>query len=125
MNIFVPPALRTLRSNCESAFDYGYVEKDGTKMNFVGNLMYAAIFSDNYVYDCNVKRLMYRTGKITEVLAGKADLMNSRGCNTNLWAELVTYSSLTVGATSADLTGLDIIGKELDRKNNLELCRVW
>jgi len=112
-------------SNCKTSFDSGYVEKDGNRLDFIGNLMYAAIFSDSYVYDCNIKRLMYRTGKITEVLAGKADLMNSRGCNTNLWPDLVTYSGLTSNAKSSDLGNLNKLAQELDRKNNLELCRVW
>ncbi len=112
-------------NDCETAFDQGYVEKDGDKLEFIGNLMYAAVFSDKYVYDCNIKRLMYRTGKITEVLAGKADLMNSRGCNTNLWPDLVLYSSLASSASQADLVDLNNVAKDLDRKNNLELCRVW
>jgi hypothetical protein len=107
-----------------SDLETGYVEKDGMKMDFAGSLLYGAIFSDKGVYDCNVKRLMYRAGSIAEVYYSKADLMNSRGCDTNLQPDLMFLSSLKNSSISS-LTSNYNIAKEIDRKNEIELCRLW
>lgn len=112
-------------SNCESTYDFGSVEKYGMIMKYVGNLMYAAIFSDKGIYDCNVQRLMYRDGKIAEAFVEKADLMDARNCNTNLKPELIFWNSYTVNATVDDLSELYPMAKVLERKNGLEACGMW
>lgn len=94
-------------------------------MKYVGNLMYAAIFSDKLVYDCNVERLMYRNAKIAEGFAAKANLMDARGCNTNLRSDLIVWAGLTGNATSEDLIGLRSMSDDMNRKNRGELCGVW
>jgi len=115
----------TCMSNCKSDYDEGYVEKHGERFNYAGSLMYAAIFSDKRIYDCNVKRLMYRTVKISEVFRKKAELMNGRGCNTNLYGDLVLLGDLTINATSQDLISINQLGKQAEEKNDLEVCGIW
>ena len=112
-------------SRCDSVYDEGTVSKSSGDMKYVGNLMYAAIFSDKLIYDCNVGRLMYRNGKIAEEFVAKADLMDARGCNTNLRADLSVWAGLTINATSADLIGLRSMAENMDSKNTRELCGVW
>ena len=100
-------------------------------MKYVGNLMFAAIFSDKLIYDCNVERLMYRTGKIAEELIDKADLMNARNCNTNLKSDLTVWHELTINASVDDLMSLRTIANTIERKNSGggvssgELCGMW
>ena len=115
----------TCMSNCDSVYDEGYVEKAGQKMNYVGALMYAGIFSDKEIYDCNVKRLMYRLGKISEIFAKKTDLMNARDCNTNLKADLILLSSMAMNTTSDNLVAMNNFVKQLETKNEKEVCGVW
>ena len=112
-------------SGCDSVYDEGTVSKSGGDMKYVGNLMYAAIFSDKLIYDCNVKRLMYRAGRIAEEFFAKADLMDARGCNTNLGSDLAVWSGLTGNATSDDLIGLRSMADSMESKNDRELCGVW
>jgi hypothetical protein len=112
-------------SNCDSVYDEGTVTKSDGDMKYVGNLMYAAIFSDKLIYDCNVKRLMYRTGKIAEEFVAKAYLMDARGCNTNLRNDLSVWEGLTSNATSDDLIGLRSMSNNMEAKNSRELCGVW
>jgi len=112
-------------SRCDSIYDEGTVSKSGGDMKYVGNLMYAAIFSDKLIYDCNVERLMYRNGKIAEEFVAKADLMDARGCNTNLRSDLAVWGGLTINATSNDLIGLRSMAENMDSKNDRELCGVW
>ncbi len=110
---------------CDSLYDEGTVEKYGLGMKYVGSLMYAAIFSDKGIYDCNVKRLMYRTAKIAEGYAQKTDLMDARGCDTTLKSELYAWMGLTINASSDDLIGNKQFARVMDKKNERELCGVW
>ncbi len=112
-------------SKCDSVYDEGIVVKKGEDMNYVGSLMYAAIFSDENIYECNVERLMYRAGKIGEMFVEKADLMDARGCNTNLKGDLFVWSGLVGNATTEDLMNLRPLGDTLERRNDMELCGLW
>jgi len=112
-------------SKCDSVYDEGTVSKVGGDMKYVGNLMYAAIFSDKDIYDCNVERLMYRNGKIAEELVAKADLMDARGCNTNLRGDLAVWAGMTINATSNDLVALRSMADNMESKNDRELCGIW
>lgn len=110
--------------NCKSVYDEGTVEKKGQTMKYAGNLIYGAIFSEKEIYDCNVRRLLQRTGKIAEVLSEKADLMNARGCNTNLQADINVWRGLTGNATADEIISLNQIAKNLNRRN-VEQCSLW
>ncbi|MCK4649920.1 hypothetical protein KAT36_01680 [Candidatus Pacearchaeota archaeon] len=111
--------------NCDSIYDEGTVAKEGGDSDYVGNLMYAAIFSDKEVYDCNVRRLLYRAKSIADIFVEKSDLMNARNCNTNLKGDLIVWSAMLEGAGSEDLVLLKGFAKNLGRKEDRELCRVW
>jgi hypothetical protein len=112
-------------SGCSSVYDEGTVSNSDGDVKYVGNLMYAAIFSDKSVYNCNVERLMYRAAKIAEGFAEKADLMDARGCNTNLKSDLSVWRGLTINASSDDLLALRSMSDNIDNKNNRELCGIW
>lgn len=101
------------------------VVKGDDEMYYVGNLMYAAIFSDKSIYDCNVKRLMYRTSKIADELIEKVGLMNSRGCKTNMGSSLSVWSGMVANVTMDDLGGLVPMSEDMKNRNSKELCEVW
>lgn len=113
------------RSGCDSVYDEGTVVKGSDDMKYVGNLMYAAIFSDKLIYDCNVERLMYRAGKIAEEFAEKADLMDARNCNTNMKPDLVVWNGLVINASASNLMSLRTMANNIENKNNRELCGIW
>ena len=112
-------------SGCDSVFDSGEVIKGSQEMKYVGNLMYAAIFSDKNIYDCNVKRLMHRNAKLAEMFSEKVDLMNARDCASNLKVDLVVWQTLVTNTSSEDLIPLMSESERLDKKNNKELCGTW
>ncbi len=113
-------------SGCDSVYDEGIVVKDGVDMKYVGNLMYGAIFSDKGIYDCNIRRLLYRAGKIAEEFIDKADLMDARNCNTNLNADLIVWGVMVGNASVDDLSSLRTMTDVIDRKNAGEkLCGMW
>ena len=112
-------------NGCDSIYDEGTVVKGSDDMKYVGNLMYAAIFSDRLIYNCNVERLMYRNGKIAEEFSEKADLLDARNCNTNMKPDLVVWSGLTINASADDLMLLRTMADNIENKNNRELCGIW
>lgn len=113
------------RTGCDSAFEEGRVVKKGEDMLYVGNLMYAAIFSEKQVYACNVKRLLYRAKSIAEIFFEKANLMNSRGCDTNLKGDLSGWVAALENATSEDLVSLKGYADSMKKKNDREVCGLW
>ncbi|MEI6058859.1 MAG: hypothetical protein WCP89_03750 [archaeon] len=108
-------------------YNEGYVEKfdRSVKMNYVGNLIYGAILSDKGVYDCNVKRLLYRTGEIAEIFSVKAGLMDSRDCSTNLNTDLAILGEISKNDTVDDLFSLNPVIKQIEAKNEQEICGLW
>ena len=115
----------TCSGGCNSVYDEGIVAKDGVDMKYVGDLMYGAIFSDKGIYDCNVRRLMYRAGKIASEFVEKADLMDARNCNTNLKPDLIAWESLVGNSSVDDLASLRSMADVIDGKNKKEGCGMW
>ena len=108
-----------------SSYEVGTVEKDGESLIYVGDFMYGAIFADEDIYECNVRRLMYRTGMIADVYLEKADLMDARGCNTNLQGKLAAWKGMVDGADSGDLGPLRTAARGLGRDEDGEACGLW
>lgn len=70
-------------SNCDINVNTnaGTVEKSGSIMYFEGDaLMYAAIFSDKSIYECELGRLMKRTSSLTDIYLEKATILQKEGC---------------------------------------------
>ena len=112
-------------SGCDSVYDVGVVSKNDGSYYYVGDLLYAAIFSNKYNYDCNVARLLYRTAAIGEIFENKVDLMNARNCNTNLLGKLIYWRGMLQNSTSEDLIDLVNYADNLGKANNAEDCGLW
>ncbi len=107
-------------------YDLGYVEKDGKRVSFVGDaLMYAAVFSEKEVYECQLKRLMKRIGNLALLYKNKAEFISKQGCNSNL--NLAALSSpATNFKSSVDLGLIGTIAEEINTENEMnEGCRLW
>ena len=125
-NCTLPNSIRVCFSSnedCDITVDNRRVEKGSDEMEYVGNLMYAAIFSDKDIYNCNVERLKYRAAQIAEEFSQKADLMSSRGCGTSMAGSLKGWSIILNNSNS--LVALESEADELDKMNENSLCRVW
>jgi len=112
-------------SGCESVYDFGRVVKSSSEMMYVGDLLYAAIFSDEDVYDCNVRRLLYRAGSISDVFLDKAILMDARDCNSNLESNLMSWKGMLEDAGSDNLVLLKGFAEDMGKKNDREVCGLW
>jgi len=114
--------------NCDVNINYNmkYVEKKRDKMYFESNaLMYAAIFADKEVYECQVKRLMQRTRQLALLYRDKAMFISQRTeCHSNLNL-LGLSNSVNSLSNSINLNSINSIAEDIKDKNDLADCKLW
>ena len=124
------------RDNCDVKVNLyqKYVQKENKEMYFIGDsldftdnaLMYSAIFSSPEVYECQLKRLMKRIDKLSELYVLKAGIISQKGCNTNLISELAQLSNSAINLESSrDILLINQIVKTTQEKNEDQTCRLW
>ena len=134
-NIFIEDCPETSEKVCFSGdceikvnFASKYVEKNSERMYFPENsLMYAAIFSDPSVYECQVKRLAQRGEKLVDLYIEKEISISGRNCKSNLNGELSLLKS-TFGNVDKSVNINTAVVNEVERlkeKNEASLCRLW
>jgi len=119
------------KENCDINVDFSSnsVEKNGTIVYFAGDdrtLMYAAIFSNKTIYECQIKRLMSRVGELSSLYSSKELLINGKGCQNDLGSNLGEFSGLVNSLKKS--SELEIIKMEADsisEKNNAGVCQLW
>jgi len=107
-------------------YEVGYVRKNNSELFYVGNLLYAAIFSSEDNYDCGVKRVMKRAEYLTDIYRNKVQFVSVRGCDTGLIDEL----SLLKGAIdnfdkNEDLADIKLAADDLDSDNERLICQLY
>ena len=113
--------------NCDINIDCyeQYVEKNRTRLYFEGDaLMYAAVFSEPEVYECQVKRLMQRVKNLASLYNDKANFIYQKsGCQSNL--DLLTLSNFAdTLEDSKDLSALSFIVDNIEEQNK-GVCPLW
>lgn len=101
------------------------IEKDGKEIYFEGDaLMYAGIFSDIDVYECQIQRLMKRIETLAVIYERKAQSISSTGCYSNL--NLVgLISSVGNLESSEDLFSISNIAEDIKEDNEFASCKLW
>lgn len=103
----------------------GYVIKEGEKLYFTENLMYAAIFSDKENYECQTKRLMQRAEELTSLYLDKSEFLREK-CDSELDISLLSFkNSARNFEDSGDLMLLDLKVDELKQQNENSECELW
>lgn len=115
---------------CQDIYESGSVsskdeEGENKEVMYVGNLLYPAIFGDEEIYECNVKRIMKRNNLLTELYIEKSKFISSKGCLTNFLLELTLLYDMTKNfKDSSYLTNIYLTSKEIDEKNQ-GICRLY
>jgi len=120
-------------------FDDSYSYCDiivNTRLNFIEKetnliyyyeipLMFAGIFSEPELYNCQLKRLMKRTASLSELYLGKIDYDTSSGCFENQRGDLTSLRNFALNlGNSRDLSNiLDL--EEMNYKNSRAPCPLW
>ena len=106
-------------------YSKGRVEKGEESIEFRSDaLMYAGIFSDKVVYECQVKRLMQRIEKLSLIYYDKSRFVAQQGCNSNL--NLLGLNN--AARNYEELSDFDIIAEiaeDIQNKNDLADCKLW
>ncbi len=115
--------------DCDINVNYNmkYVEKDGERIHFEGDtLMYAAVFADPEIYECQLKRLMKRTGHLALLYEDKASFISqTAGCSSNLNQDLLYLSNSVDDLDSSSyLSSIDVESIKNKNEANWE-CRLW
>jgi len=112
---------------CDIGVDYAgkVVAKKSDRLYFESDaLMYAAIFADKPLYECQLKRLMERAEQLSLLYKNKAILISRKECNSNL--NLASLGSAAGNfASSRDLVSTSTIANEIKQENELAECRLW
>lgn len=118
-------------SSCDINVQYnegsGSVLKDGETMYFETDaLMYAAIFSNSELYECQVKRLMQRLDSLSQIYVDKIGFSASKGCDSNLNSKLMQLNSQAVGiGSSSGLNQIKHLSDDIEELNKYAICSLW
>jgi hypothetical protein len=93
-------------------------------------MMYAAIFSEPEIYDCNVKRLAKRLINEAEIYSGKRILISAKGCDVSFTPEQLKSNAndiITNGATQGNIEGLSSAASSLQGQSPYASygCRIF
>lgn len=104
------------------------IEKNSTVVRFMGDdeengMIFAGIFSDAEVYECQVARMMKRLGILNDIYKEKAQLVSKTGCETNVNFNLI--DSVTQNyENSNDLGQVESIIEKIERSYG-GYCGLW
>ena len=113
--------------NCEIQVDYNSkeVRRNGTTLFFDDDaLMYAAIFSEPSIYECQVRRLMGRTSELSKIYIDKSNLVSNQGCDSQ--TDLFSLKSLAENLRdSEDIFNVALEAERVKKDNDLSECNLW
>jgi len=117
---------------CNISVDYsrGYVKKGTDFLYFAGldddstALMYAAIFSDKSIYECQIKRLSVRLKTLSKLYLDKEDYLSEKGCETNLQSDLIDLSQAEI-QNSEGFQSLQENVNIMNENNDGRICSLW
>ena len=117
------------KDNCEIVVNYlgGYLIKDKEIMYFNDDvLMFAAIFSNEETYNCQLQRLMKRTAVLSEIYSEKSNILLDR-CVTNLESDLILLKNSALSLKdSSQIHSLSLTSEDLEKSNkNNWGCELW
>ena len=90
-------------------------------------LMLAAIFADPEIYECQIKRLMGRTGELAALYSKKAQYIEGEGCSNNLQVELQSFVISTGINNSREFVQnvVPVINNLEERNGQLANCKIF
>ncbi|MDO8509279.1 MAG: hypothetical protein Q7S27_06390 [Nanoarchaeota archaeon] len=102
-------------------------KKFSERVYFDGStLLYASIFSDSPVYECQLKRLMKRTSELSWLYYSKSAFLSPKGCSSNLEIELSSYANKTFSLNhSLSLRDISLDSQNIRRKNDGLSCKLF
>jgi hypothetical protein len=109
--------------DCDIEVTSKEVIKEGKKLYYEGDLIYAAIFSSPENYECNLKRLKSKFNELSLVYSDKIEVIQQYGCGTEIQVHLDAIRNQGINS-SRDFISLDL--KKLSSANlAAKGCKLW
>jgi len=107
-------------------YNSGKVVKGNSEMHYTGNLLFGAVFSSPYIYECNVKRLVNRFNELALIYREKISRLENKGCSSDIDVDLNLARTININS-SEDLYILSDAVKDINKLNSGQEggCRVW
>ena len=86
--------------------------------------MYAAIFSDPEIYECQVKRLAQRIGELALIYDDKQSALIGKGCTSDV-SLLGLANSASTFQNSINLVSLAVASEDAENTNKGAYCELW
>ncbi|MCX8194278.1 MAG: hypothetical protein N3G19_02880 [Candidatus Pacearchaeota archaeon] len=105
-----------------------YKKDSGSTIYFVSDaLMYASIFSDKEIYNCNLKRLAFRLYLETSIYEEKNKALAQKGCSVyfNLAPLKQVALELSSSVSESKLNQLWQIAQQIKRQNEMAHCSLF
>lgn len=113
-------------SSSERECDKKVSQAEVEGLYYTEDLVYGAIFSDEFVYECQLKRLMKRNSELAEIYGRKAEFLSGKGCSSNLEGDLGAYAaSLNRFESSRQLNEIKSTADTIDEKNERLICKMF
>ncbi len=112
------------------------VKKEGKTLYYIDSLdrnnkyalLYAAIFSDPEVYECQVQRIMKRAASLALLYEQKSSFLTSQGCTSPILQPILSsYAQAALELTSSQDLKTTIHSKALEvkEKNDRLICKLF
>lgn len=102
-----------------------HVKEGRTLYYATDTLMYAAIFSDPQLYNCNLKRLMARLSSETDIYEKKAIALGRKNCNTAYNLMPIRSAAESVFDNPGNIAQLEQAATILKTTNNMADCALF
>ena len=91
-------------------------------------MLLAAIFSDNEIYECQLKRIMSRGAQLAELYRQKSLYLTTQGCSSGviLPSRLENYRFNAVGfSNSQNIQDVEQAARALESSNEALICKLF
>jgi hypothetical protein len=114
-------------NGCDTVVDINLkiTTKEDKRLYFDGEaLMFASIFSNPNIYECQIKRLAKRASSLAQLYEEKKNFIATKNCRSLADLNLL-ITSLDNLNSSTDLTRASIIKDDIENKNKYAQCQLW
>jgi len=102
------------------------VRNQNKPVYYEDKLIYASIFSDPDIYECNLQRLTARAKSLAKIYSKKAEILGaSQDCGSSLAPILSNYANSLNLQSSKDLSSLFSLSNQLNKDQGDLLCPMW
>ena len=107
-------------------YNFGKVIRGSSEIYYTGNLLFGAVFSSPYIYECNVKRLANKFDELALIYKEKISRVEDKGCSSDIDVSLDLARSVEINS-SKDLILLSEILKNINELNagQEDGCEIW